>query len=162
MKYRDTITISSRPVRPWKHIIIDYPLGYEIRVQDVPVGGFFIREETWRGRIKAILLEGIEIEPEHRGKGIARAVVRQLLERGDVIVGSITEDDCKPFWKKIGAVFKPLPLEYFAERYLPSIHTEEPQFFYITKNPQARELAEQLATEVPQLMKREKETGSYE
>lgn len=156
------MTISDRPIRPWKHIIIDYPLGYEIRVQDVPVGGLFIREETWRGGIKAILLEGVEVEVEHRRKGIGKAIVKQLLERGDVLIGSITEDECKPFWKKIGAVFHPLPLEYFGEKYLPSITTKEPQFFYITKNPKARELAEQLAIEVPLLMKREKETGSYE
>ena len=161
MKYRDTMTVSSKPVRPFKHIVIDYPLGYELRVQDVPVGGFYIREETWKGQIKAILLEGVEIEPEHRRKGIGRALVRQLLERGDIIIGSITEDECKPFWKKMNAVFRPLPLEYFAEKYLPSITTKEPQFFYITKNAKAREMAEQLAVEVPLLMKKEKETGSY-
>lgn len=147
------MTVSSQPIRPFKHITIDYPLGYELRVQNVPVGGFFIRDEKWRGGIKAIFLEGIEIDPEHRGKGIGRATIKQLLERGDILIGSITEDECKPFWKSIGAVMHLLPLDCFNEKYLPSITTKEPQFFYITKNPKAAELAEQLAREMPQLMK---------
>jgi len=157
MKYRKTLTCGNIPDRLFKYIKIDYPFGNKLMVNGVEVGGFFIREEKWRGGVKVILLEGIEIEPEHRNKGIARAVVRQLLERGDVVIGSITEDECKPFWKKVGAVMSHLPLEVFNEKYLPSIKTKEPQFFYITKNPKARELAEEMAINLPVLMAKEKD-----
>lgn len=157
MKYRKTLTVGSRPDRPFKYIKIDYPFGNAILVSGVEVGGFLIRDEVWKGGVKTIFLEGIEIEPEHRGKGIARAVIKQLLERGDMVIGSITDDECKPFWKSIGAVMHLLPLETFGERYLPSITTKEPQFFYITKNPKAAELAEQMAKELPILMMREKD-----
>lgn len=156
MKYRKTLTCGSLPDRPFKYIKIDYPLGNALRVNGVEVGGFLIRDEVWKGGIKVIFLEGIEIEPEHRGKGIGRAVVKQLLERGDMIIGSITDDECKPFWKSIGAVMSLLPLESFAEKYLPSITTKEPQFFYITKNPKAKELAEQMARELPGLIQEHK------
>lgn len=125
-------------------------------VNGVEVGGFLVRDEKWRGGIRVTYLEGIEIDPEHRNKGIGRAVIRQLVERGDMVIGSITEDECKPFWAKVGAVMRPLPLEVFGEQYLPSITTKEPQFFYITKNPKARELAEEMAVELPILMAREK------
>jgi len=158
MKYRKTLTCGSIPDRPFKYIQIDYPFGNVLRVNGVEVGGFLIRDEKWKDGIKVIFLEGLEIEPEHRGKGIGRAVVRQLLERGDMIIGSITDDESKPFWKSIGAQMRLLPLDSFAERYLPSITTKEPQFFFITKNPKAREMAETMARELPAMMKEHAKT----
>jgi len=156
MKYSKTLTFGVEQNRPWKHIVIDYPYGHPIRVGKEEVGGFLVRKETYRGGIKAYLMEGIEIDPEFRNKGIANHVVKSLLKGCDIMIGSITDDECKGFWKKMGAEFSDIPLESFPDNLLPSIKTKEPLFFWITKNPAARELAIMMGQEIPKLMKQDK------
>lgn len=155
MKYSKTLTFGIAQDRPWKHIVIDYPYGHPIRVGKDVVGGFLIRKQTYIGGIKAYLIEGIEIEPEFRNRGIANHVIKTLLTGCDVMIGSITDDESKGFWKKMGAEFSPIPLESFPDNLLPSIHTKDPLFFWITKNPEARKLAMRMGEEVPKLMKEE-------
>lgn len=146
------MTCGSKPDSKFRHIIIDYPYGNALRVQNQEVGRFLVRDETWKGGIKVIFMEGVEIDPEYRGKGIGKAFVKQMMERGDIIIGSITDDESKPFWTKVGGKMMPIPLDAFAEKYLPSITTKDPQFFYITKNPEAEKQAHYMAKQVVQFM----------
>lgn len=152
MKYRKTMTCGSKPDSKFRHIVIDYPYGNALRVQNEEVGRFLVRDETWKDGIKVIFMEGVEIDPEYRGRGIGKAFVKQMLERGDMIIGSITEDESKPFWTKMGGVMMPIPLEAFENKYLPSITTKDPQYFYITKNPEAAKQAEYMGKKVVEHM----------
>ncbi len=138
----------------WKHIIIDPPLGHPILFDGKVVGGILGRMEMWRGSVRVILLDGIEIIPEYRRKGIGTSLVKWIQGECDLILGSITEDECKPFWKTVGAEFRPLPLDCFAEHMLPTIHTKEPVFFFMTDHSLGREYAETFAKEVPDLMRK--------
>lgn len=155
MKYRKTLTCGSVADSPFRHIIIDYKMGHQIRLNGVEVGRFILRDEVWKDNVKVSLLDGIEIDPEYRGKGIGRAVIRQLMERVDMIVGSITEDDCKPFWRAMGAKFYDLPVDVFPDKVKETIHTDTPLFFYITKNPKAAEYAQTIGEKLPDLLRSE-------
>jgi GNAT superfamily N-acetyltransferase len=139
----------------WRYITIDPPFGYPIMCDGIEIGGYLTRQEIWRGDVRVVMLEGIELSPSARGHGIGTEFVKQTLAQCDMIVGSITEDEPKPFWRKMGAELRPLPLENFPKRYLPTIHTKEPVLFFIANTPKARELGEIFAREVPELMKQE-------
>lgn len=137
----------------WKYIEIDPPFGVPILFNGKEIGGFLIRPETWKGEVEVVMFEGIEIDPEYRGKGIGTDVVNMVLEQCDLLIGSITEDEPKPFWLKMGAEFRPIPIDCFPARTLHTVHTETPVFFFITQHEQGRKWAEIFAREVPGLMK---------
>ncbi len=149
----DVISFGDKFTYKWKYIIIDPMFGLPILFNGKEVGGFYIRSETWRHGVEVVMMEGIEIDPEYRGRGIGTEVVKMLLEQCKLMVGSITEDEAKPFWKKMKAEFRPIPLESFPEYMLPTIKTKDPIFFFITRDPLARTWAEMFAVEVPKLMK---------
>jgi GNAT superfamily N-acetyltransferase len=155
MKYSQTLQFSGRQIRPWKHIIINAPFGNAILLNDEVVGGVLVRKETWQGGIKTLLIEGIEIEPEFRRKGIARAVVKMMLKQCDLLVGSITDDECKPFWQKMGAQFCPLPIDVFPPEVLKTITTKEPLLFFFAKTPEARAVGMRAGRELPDLLKKD-------
>ena len=151
MKYRKTLTCGQQQDRPFKHITIDYPYGHPLRLKGVEVGGVLMRNENIRG-LTVMFLEGIEIDPEYRNRGIGKAVIKLLLERCDMLIGTITEDEAKPFWLKTGAVFRSLPKTGFPEYLIHTVTSEDPVFFFITKNPQAVKLAEEMAERIPKEM----------
>lgn len=149
----DKISFGNSLTYMWKHIIIDPIAGYPILLNDKEVGGILFRRGLWREGVRVLMLEGIEIIPEYRGRGIGSFIIKACKDKCDLLLGSITEDEAKPFWKKVGAEFRPLPLDCFPEHMLPTIHTKEPVFFFMTNHPKGKEFAEFFATEVPKLMK---------
>ncbi len=128
----DEISFGFEPTRPWKYITVDWQYSYPILLYGKEIGGFFFRDEVWKGGIKVLMMEGIELDPEYRGKGIGTDIVRMLYQQCDLLLGSITENEPKPFWKKVGAEFRPLPLDCFPDHMLPTIHTKDPVFFFMT------------------------------
>ncbi len=148
------ITLGDALTYKWKYIVIDPVAGWPIYLDGKEVGGFLVRVEVWGGGVRTILVEGIEIDPEFRGRGIAGEVVRRLFKISDLILGSITEDEAKPFWEKMGAIFKPLPLSSFPEHTLPTVKSKHPVLFFITNHPEGKKMGEVFAREVPDLMKK--------
>jgi len=153
MKYRKTLSTGKHPNSKFRHIFIDYPYGYSLLLKGVEVGRFLIREEKYSNGLKIFFLEGMEIDPEYRNRGIGKALIKLLGERVDMIVGSITEDEAKPFWLKVGAEFRDLPKDSFPKHLVHTVTSEEPVFFFITKNPKAKKMAENMAKFIPQAMK---------
>lgn len=150
----DTISFGYEPTRLWKYITVDWQFSYPILLNGKEIGGFFFRDEIWRDGVRVLMMEGIELDPEYRNKGIGTDIIKMFREQCDLLIGSITEDEPKSFWKKLGAEFRDLPLDCFPDHMLPTIHTKEPVFFFMTDNPKAREWAETFAREVPKLMKK--------
>lgn len=149
----EIVSFGEKLTYKWKYIIIDPPFGIPILLDGKEIGGLFIRVDSWGKNIEVVSLEGIEIDPVYRGKGIGKGIVEMLKEQCTMIIGSITEDEPKPFWKKVGAELRDIPLDSFPQRMHPTIHTKEPKFFFITKNPEARDLAERFAAQLPDAMR---------
>lgn len=150
----DVISFGDGLTHIWKYIIIDPPAGLPILLNGKEIGGLFLRLDLFPPELNLniVAVEGIEIEPEYRNKGIGTMVVKMLAEQCDMLVGSITEDEPKPFWKKMGAEFSPVPFESFPDHMQPTIHSKEPQFFWITNNPKASKVAASFAGMLPELM----------
>ncbi len=124
----------------FKHIIIDEKFGFPITVEGVEVGGILmdLMKEGKNGRTVCRIV-GMEIKPEHRKKGIGRRVVKILKKKFEGILGAITEDPPKKFWKRCGAEFRLIPLETFPEHQLKTVYTKEPVLFMISADKQLRE-----------------------
>lgn len=157
MKDDDVISFGDALTYKWKHITIDPPRGLPILLNGKEIGGFFIRLDMFPPPLNVVAVEGIELDPEYRGHGIGTEVINMLIEQCDMLVGSITEDEPKPFWRKLGAEFRDIPLQNFPDKMLHTIHTKHPKFFFITKNPEAKAMAEFFAKEIPDLMLKEKQ-----
>lgn len=123
----------------FKDVVIDEKTGYPIIVEGVEVGGILIDRMVKGNKWKVIPCLGIEIYPEHRKKGIAKRVLKFFLKKNNGMIGAITEEGNKGFWKKMGAEFKPIPYEAFTEKQKATIHTKEPLFFCISKDKALRE-----------------------
>ncbi len=148
----DEITVLDELTYKFKYIVIDYPLGMPILLNGKVVGGFLLRLKSVRGGIKVAFFEGIEIEPEYRRRGIAREVIKMLKKQTDLIIGSITEDEPKPFWISMNAKIFDLPLECFHENIRSTVHTKDPKMFYITNSYKASKLGNEICLDVPKTM----------
>jgi hypothetical protein len=95
----------------FKYIDIDEKWGTPIFIENEVVGGVLVSsmevllaEKYDCPFFSETLLHGIEIEPKWRRKGIAKEVIKRVVEKSDVVVGSITDKDALPFWKSVGGV----------------------------------------------------------
>lgn len=136
----------------WKHIKIDYSTAMPILWEGKEVGAFLAQPMHIAEGIKVMEMHGIEVYPEYRHMGIATAVVNMLMQQCDMLIGAITEDQPKPFWLNMAAQFRSIPLDAFGKT-LDTVHTDDPVFFFITKNPRAAKYAEMYAVEVPKIMR---------
>lgn len=100
MNDEDEISFGYEATRPWKYIIIDPVAGYPILLNGKEIGGFYFRSEMWKQNIRVIIIEGIELDPEYCNKGVGTEIVQFLRSQCDLLLGSITEDEPKAFWKK--------------------------------------------------------------
>lgn len=148
----DMISFGEQGPYTWKHIIIDYPVATPILLNGIQVGAFFAKGLTFHENLKVIEMHGIEIYEEYRRRGVAKMVVQMLIEQCDMLIGSITEDQPKPFWLHMGAHFRLIPLDAFGKT-IDTVHTKEPMFFFITENARAKLYGEKYAVEVPKLMR---------
>lgn len=144
----------------FKDVIIDEKTGYPFTVDGVEVGGILIdcmeKGKEW----KVIRCLGIEIYPEHRRKGIAKKVLKFFLKKNTGMIGAITEEDNKGFWKKMGAEFLPIPMELMTERQSRTVHTKEPLFFCITHDKKLRdEMFEMMESSWNEIIKIRKDLG---
>ncbi len=165
MKDEDVISFGDALTYKWKYIEIDPPFGLPILFNGKEVGGFTLKLDLFPPELnlEIVAMEGIELDPEYRGRGIGRMVVNMFVEQCDMLVGSITEDDAKPFWKAMGAEFYPIPYMSFPEPMRHTVGSKDPQFFWITKNPKAAAVAKSFAMILPELMKNfEKEQKEIE
>ena len=137
----------------FKYIIIDHPFGYPILLDGVAIGGILIESKNIRGDIKTVFFEGIELIPEYRRNGIATKIIELLKEQSELILGAITDEDAKPFWLKVGAVFHDIPVDLFNEQQRKTLHTQEPKMFYITRSLRAKEFCEDAAKILPTAIK---------
>jgi hypothetical protein len=151
-KNDDILELGDKVSRPWKEVIIDYPLGYPILLAKKEVGGLLVRALDLPEGLRCLEVHGIEVDLKHRRKGIASLVIKALLDQCDMLIGAITEDGPKPFWLKMEAEFRAIPLDAFGST-LKTVHTKEPVFFFITKNPKAKKYGEMMAEETPKLMR---------
>lgn len=144
----------------FKDVIIDEKTGYPIIVDGVEVGGILVDRMEKGNRWKCIRVLGIEIYPEHRRRGIAKRVLKFFLKKNTGMIGAITEDDNKKFWKKMGAEWVAIPWEAFTERQKETMHTKEPLFFCISKDKALRdEMFEMMTTTWDAIIKARKELG---
>lgn len=150
---KEEISFGNEVTWKWKYIIIDPVAGQPIIYKGKEVGGVLMRCEQWKDGIVCIMVEGIELDPEYRGLGIASYIIRKLMKQCDLMIGCITEDQPKQFWKRMGAEFRPIPLECFPNYMRLTISTADPIYFFITDHPKAREFAETFAREVPEMMR---------
>lgn len=155
MKDDDVISFGDSLTYKWKYIEIDPPRGLPILLNGKEIGGFCLKLDMFPPELnlEIVAMEGIEIDPEYRGRGIGKMVVNMFVEQCDMLVGSITEDGAKPFWKAVGAEFHPIPYLSFPERMRHTVDSKDPQFFWITKNPKAAAVAKNFAMLLPELMK---------
>lgn len=138
----------------FKDVIIDEKTGYPIIVDGVEVGGILVDRMEKGNKWKVIRVLGIEIYPEHRKKGIAKRVLKFFLKKNTGMIGAITEEGNKGFWKKMGAECMSIPLEAFTPRQLETMHTKEPLFFCITQDKSLRdEMFEMMKTSWDEIMK---------
>lgn len=149
----DTLSFGAEFERyEWKHIEIDYHYAIPIVFNGERAGAMLPKTLKSRTGIEIIEVHGIEVYPEYRRKGIAEVCVKMMLEQCDMLIGCITEDQPKPFWQAMGAEFRPIPLDCFG-RTLSTVHTEEPVFFFIAKNDEARKEGEKYGAEMPGMMR---------
>lgn len=99
----------------WKYIKIDEGDGHPLTVDGVVVGGVLAK---WHYDFTKLTCEvnGIEILPEYRRKGVARAVIEAFKEQGKmapmVMTGGLDDTTCIPFWKSLGVTILEMPEAY--------------------------------------------------
>ncbi len=153
MKKEDEISFGEELTYRWKYITIDPIAGIPIFLNRREIGGFLVTPSMLPGNIKMLSMEGIELDPEYRRLGIGTEVVNMLIEQCDIILGSVTEDEPKPFWTRMNAEFRDIPRKAFPDNQQASIHTDTPQVFFITENGNAKYYAEQFAKALPALLR---------